>query len=114
LRWLLCYEESDRDVCHLQKAAPKHWFQRGEKISVAKCPTRFGSLTWTTEAIDDRNWKVAVETPAGFAADLVVHIHPPGGGPVRTSSQGKIENGRIILGRELFRAGGRITFQISG
>ena len=40
LRWLLCYEESDHDVCHLQKAAPKHWFGRGNTIAVSACPTR--------------------------------------------------------------------------
>ncbi len=37
LRWLLCYEESDVDVCHLQKAAPKHWFKAGEVIAVDRC-----------------------------------------------------------------------------
>lgn len=48
LRWLLCYEDGNADVCHLQKAAPKHWFSSGQKIRVEKCPTRFGRLSWTT------------------------------------------------------------------
>ncbi len=41
LRWLLCYEENDRDICHLQKAAPKHWFGKGERISVRQVPNAF-------------------------------------------------------------------------
>ncbi|HUI42109.1 MAG TPA: hypothetical protein VL523_09080, partial [Terriglobia bacterium] len=50
LRWLLCYEEHDRPVVHLQKAAPKHWFEPGETIRVERCPTRFGEVSWTTES----------------------------------------------------------------
>ena len=53
LRWLLCYEENHANVCHLQKAAPKHWFASGEKIRVGQCPTRFGRLSWTTQAKSD-------------------------------------------------------------
>ena len=50
LRWLLCYEEHDRDVVHLQKAAPQHWFSPGEVIRVRNCPTRFGPISWSTQA----------------------------------------------------------------
>src|SRR5206468_1872642 len=39
LRWLLCYEEHNRAVVHLQKAVPKHWFGAGERIRVENCPT---------------------------------------------------------------------------
>jgi hypothetical protein len=38
LRWLLCYEENHRDVCNLQKAAPKHWFAKGERIARTEVP----------------------------------------------------------------------------
>ncbi len=48
LRWLLCYEENHRDLCHLQKAAPKHWFVAGQRIAVKRCPTRFGEIGWAT------------------------------------------------------------------
>ena len=113
LRWLLCYEESNAEACHLQKAAPKHWFARGEQISVTKCPTRFGPISWSTKATDDRNWQVSVETSHGFTGDLVIHIHPPGGEPIRTSSVGRVEQGRIVLARENFRVNGRIAFQAS-
>ena len=67
LRWLLCYEESNNDICHLQKAAPKHWFAKGQSISVKNCPTRFGSISWSTRAVEERQWKVTVEVPKGFA-----------------------------------------------
>ena len=82
LRWLLCYEESDRDICHLQKAAPKHWFTAGQQIRVAKCPTRFGLLSWTTKAISDRQWQVTVTAATAFSGDLLIHVHPPNGAAV--------------------------------
>src|SRR6185437_10417684 len=66
LRWLLCYEEWDNDVCHLQKAAPKHWFANGEEISVANCPTRFGSLSWSTRAVSNHHWKITLDCEKGF------------------------------------------------
>jgi len=102
LRWLLCYEETDEAVCHLQKAAPRHWFIEGKKISVKNCPTRFGSIGWSTQALSDRRWKVAVAVPRGFSADLIVHIHPRDAKPLRSSSQGSIRNDAIVLSRTLF------------
>jgi hypothetical protein len=99
LRWLLCYEESDSDVCHLQKAAPKHWFGRGNTIVVSGCPTRFGTLSWTMNAISDREWKVTVDIPKGFMGDLVVHIHPIDGAPVRSSTIGTVAKQSVVLSK---------------
>ena len=72
LRWLLCYEEHDRAVVHLQKAAPKHWFGAGEKIRVENCPTRFGHISWVTEATGGAgnrpHWRVEITLPESFGA----------------------------------------------
>lgn len=98
LRWLLCYEESDADVCHLQKAAPRHWFKAGEKISVERCPTRFGALGWKTEAVSDRQWRVTLDLPEKFSGTLKIHIHPSDGRPLTTTSAGTIEKSYVMLG----------------
>jgi hypothetical protein len=97
LRWLLCYEEGNRDVCHLQKAAPKHWFACGETIRVARCPTRFGHLGWSTVAHSDRSWEVTLDFPLPFTGDLLVHIHPPDGQPLRQTSAGALAGSAIHL-----------------
>jgi hypothetical protein len=81
LRWLLCYEENNQERCHLQKAAPKHWFAAGERIRVERCPTRWGLIGWTTEALSDRRWRVSVTADRSWNADVVVHIHPPNAPP---------------------------------
>ncbi len=102
LRWLLCYEESDQDICHLQKAAPKHWFQHGETISVRNCPTRFGTIQWSTKAVAGRQWKVTLDVPKGFSADIQVHIHPSDGQPIRNTSMGSMSADRVVLERSNF------------
>jgi len=99
LRWLLCYEEANREACHLQKAAPKHWFMAGQKIGVGRCPTRFGSLSWTTVAKSDREWEITIEFAEPFQGDLLIHIHPPDGRPLRTASAGSIERDHVALKR---------------
>ncbi len=76
LRWLLCYEEAHAQVCHLQKAAPKHWFRAGNRIAVERCPTRFGMVGWRTESLPNGLWRVLVSLPESFDATLKVHIHP--------------------------------------
>jgi hypothetical protein len=113
LRWLLCYEESDQELCHLQKAAPKHWFTPGERIAVRNCPTRWGAISWSTEATGDHAWKVTVEVASGFAASLAVHIHPPDGNPLRGSSAGKIAGNRIMFEPAQFANLRQLEFTVS-
>ena len=93
LRWLLCYE-NDRDICHLLKAAPKHWFAAGERIAVDRCRR--------ASARSDGRWKPA---PARVGKSWcrprklswVSHIHPPLGGALRTTSAGKLQGNVVVL-----------------
>jgi hypothetical protein len=105
LRWLLCYEEHDHRIVHLQKAAPKHWFEAGEKIGVRNCPTRFGTLSWSTQAVGGAGkrpqWHVTIELASGFSADLVVHIHPPDRQALKSTSVGELRPDRIVLAAAL-------------
>jgi len=102
LRWLLCYEESDADICHLQKAAPKHWFATSNKISVKRCPTRFGTITWETRAITNRSWHITLDVSEGFTGDVRLHLHPPDGNPLQRTSLGTLERSSILLDRATF------------
>ena len=113
LRWLLCYEEWDQDVCHLQKAAPKHWFLAGERISAGKCPTRFGHVSWSTQSLPNRKWKVTVDTPNSFAGDLMIHIHPNDGTPITRSSVGTIVENAVQLKKELLSNSPHLEIDIS-
>ncbi len=95
LRWLLCYEENNAEVCHLQKAAPKHWFAAGERIRVEKCPTRFGRVSWSTVAHGDRDWEIQVDFERPFTADLLIHVHPSDGRPLEHTSAGNLVQNAI-------------------
>lgn len=112
LRWLLCYEESNQELCHLQKAAPKHWFAKGERISVRRCPTRFGIVSWSTESISDSNWQVVLEVDPTFTGSLKLHIHPPAGGILRSTSSGAIEGSAVLIPRSALQGGNHLVLQI--
>ncbi len=112
LRWLLCYEESDRDICHLQKAAPKHWFAAGQQIRVTKCPTRFGLVSWATRAGTDNTWQVSIDVPEEFRADLIVHVHTPDGRSLQTSTAGSVQKDRVILSREFLAVKRSVSFSV--
>ena len=113
LRWLLCYEESDQSLCHLQKAAPRHWFAQGERIAVRQCPTRWGQVSWSTEATAGRRWHVTVEVAEGFAADLAVHIHPPDGSPLRMTTAGMIQRNSVLLPKNLWMQTRKLDLTVS-
>jgi hypothetical protein len=117
LRWLLCYEEQDRDVVHIQKAAPSHWFRSGERIQVRNCPTRFGRLSWSTQSASgnhgDHRWHVEIEFEAPFKADLHLHVHPPGRVPLQTASVGKVHNSWVVLSASLLVGKAKLAIEIS-
>jgi hypothetical protein len=112
LRWLLCYEEGNRDVCHLQKAAPKHWFAAGELIRVRNCPTRFGHLSWSTIA-GDRSWEVQIDFDQAFSGDLMIHIHPPDRQPLRHASTGSLVGNAIHFTADQLRSSQHMVIQVS-
>ena len=48
-------------------------------------------------AISDGEWKVTVDIPKGFAGDLVIHIHPADGAPLRSSTIGAVAKQSVVL-----------------
>ena len=120
LRWLLCYEEHDRNVVHLQKAAPKHWFKPGKVIRVEDCPTRFGPVGWATTSLtrnsamgsNQPRWQVEIHFQRPFLADLIVHVHPPNGQALHTSSVGQVRPDRVLLPSPLLREKLLMTLEI--
>jgi hypothetical protein len=101
LRWLLCYEEHDHAVVHLQKAAPKHWFADRQEIQVEHCPTRFGLISWRMQAAPGASgrprWRLSIQLANPFRADLVIHIHPPDRNALRRTSFGQLQKDRVTL-----------------
>ncbi len=121
LRWLLCWEEHDRPDrpgrVHLQKAAPKHWFEAGETIAGRNCPTRFGPIAWRTQALATGGggrprWRVRIEVASAPPAEIVVHIHPPDRRPLRRASAGVLGRDQVTLAPALFTPGQPLEIEI--
>ena len=112
LRWLLCYEESDQPLVHLQKAAPCEWFAPGERIHVGRCPTRFGEISWTTESYAHA-WTVTLRVPAHFAADLLIHVHPVSRAPLTRTSLGSIEGSAVRLSARELTSGSDLSVEVA-
>lgn len=117
LRWLLCYEEHDHDVVHLQKAAPRHWFKAGETIRVENCPTRFGNITWSTESVSESGgnvkWQVMLRFDKPFQADLIMHVHQPSGQPLKSASVGELRPANVLLPASLLAGRTEIDLEIT-
>ncbi|MDE3151834.1 MAG: hypothetical protein KGL93_06255, partial [Gemmatimonadota bacterium] len=116
LRWMLCWEEHDRAAAtpavHLQKAAPKHWFAKGTRMTVERCPTRFGQIGWTTEP-SGAGWRVEISLPENFAADLVVHIHRPDGRALSRASGGTLQASAVRLAAAELAQVRRVTLTVA-
>ena len=117
LRWLLCYEDHDRPVVHLQKAAPKHWFAAGEKIHVENCPTRFGHITWTTDSLSgpgsSARWRCLLKFERPLEAGLALHIHKPDGQPLKSASMGKVQPNHVELSAAMMAGKTELTVDIA-
>jgi hypothetical protein len=86
LKWLLVFEDPERDTLWLAKAAPREWFGEGKRFAVRNAPTRFGRVSY--EAVsqwEKHRLAVTVELPAeGLRAELRVRLRAPGSRPVRS------------------------------
>jgi hypothetical protein len=100
-------------MSNLQKAAPKHWFASGKTISISRCPTRFGSVSWKTEALSSRRWKTTVDIPNGFRGDLVLHIHPEDQKPIVHASIGTVAEQSVTLSKDILATAARFEIEIS-
>ncbi len=113
LRWLLCYEENNKDVIHLQKAAPDSWFLPGKVIKVDNCPTRFGNISWSTHADSSRLYKVNVLfSSSSLGAELVIHLHPPKRKKIHSSSIGKVEGNSVTFTKSQLANRNSLAFEV--
>jgi len=117
LRWLLCYEEHDRNVVHLQKAAPQQWFRPGEMIRVRNCPTRFGPITWSTQALQPAaggaRWKVEISFSEPYDADVMVHVHPADRTALRSASLGEVHPNYVVVAAKFLAGKTQVEIDIT-
>jgi hypothetical protein len=49
VRWMLVFEDNDKDVLHLGRAIPRDWVATGKPIAIQQAPTRYGPVTYKLE-----------------------------------------------------------------
>lgn len=88
----------------------KHWFAAGLRISVRRCPTRFGEIAWMTQSTGGDSWTVIIELQNDFGGDLAIHIHRPDGKPLSNSTLGKAETDNVLITRAMLAGKRKIEF----
>jgi hypothetical protein len=54
-----------------------------------------------------------VDVPTGFSGDLIIHIHPNDGKPIRRSSAGAVDAGFVTLRKDLFATTSHFEIEVS-
>lgn len=47
VKWMLVFEEPDREVLHVGRAIPRAWVGSGKEIRIEQAPTRWGRVTYS-------------------------------------------------------------------
>lgn len=79
-RLMLIFEERDRDIVWLNKAAPRRWFEDGKEIRVQDAVTRFGRLSYNIKSqISQKIIICELSIPEDFKANIYLRLRPPNG-----------------------------------
>jgi len=54
-KYMLVFEERDKDVLWLNRASPRRWLEDGKKIAVRNAPTRWGKISYCIESHTGKN-----------------------------------------------------------
>jgi hypothetical protein len=87
VRWMLVFEERDREILHLNRAAPSYWLRRdGAETGIKNAPTRWGKVSYQLKRNASTKFIINVETDFKIAPPKIIfHLH------------GLEENGKIVL-----------------
>ncbi len=73
---------------------------------------KVGLISWSTTAFAHRQWKVTLDIPDRFLADLMIPILPEDGNPIKKTSIGMITNQSVLLPKELMKAKAHLEIEI--
>ena len=78
-RWMLVFEDPVSDTLWLGKAAPRSWFEDGERISISRVPTRWGKVDFATES-QVANGKIvtSLDLPVNGPRAIKLRLRAPG------------------------------------
>ena len=79
VRWMLVFEDSDRDRLYLGKGLPRNWMASGKEIRIEQAPTRWGRVNYRARTEVSANTATArVEFErSGLPQELCVKFRLP-------------------------------------
>jgi len=88
VRWMLVFEDSDKDQLHFGRAIPRDWVATGKPLGIEKAPTRYGRVSYRMGWSNDSTLVAKISfPPAGkLPAELHVAFRAPSGKSVSSVS----------------------------
>jgi len=81
-KYMLVFEERDKDVLWLNRACPRRWLEDGKKIVVRNAPTRWGNISYCVESHTGKNHisaEVDFAAPAPKSLLIKFRLRQPNG-----------------------------------
>jgi hypothetical protein len=115
-KWMLLFEDPERDEVWLARAVPRDWLENGKGISVKSAATRFGRVGFEIRSfLNEGRVEAEVEIPKSFRAALRLKLRLPEGWMIQSAMVNESEwrdVGReeqvIMLDSSNLGAGGKI------
>ena len=88
VRWMLVFEDNDKDQLHFGRAIPRDWVATGKPIGIEKAPTRYGRVSYRMETSDADMLIATVSLPSSgpLPRELHVTFRAPSGKTVKSIS----------------------------
>jgi hypothetical protein len=74
VRWMLVFEDSEKDQLHFGRAIPRDWIATGKPIAIDRAPTRYGRISYKLEVRGDGTLAVTVSLPPAGRLPKELHV----------------------------------------
>jgi hypothetical protein len=121
VRWMLVFEDSDKDQLHFGRAIPRDWLATGKPIGIENAPTRYGRVSYRMELWGDSTLVATISFPPSskLPAELHVAFRAPSDKSIRsvlvnneTGTLGGAHRDTVVIspnGRRHFEVAAKLT-----
>jgi hypothetical protein len=74
VRWMLVFEDADKEELHCGRAIPRDWVAAGKPIAIEKAPTRYGLVNYRLESRDSDTLVATVSLAPGGRLPKELHV----------------------------------------
>ena len=74
VRWMLVFEDSEKDQLHFGRAIPRDWIAARKLIAIERAPTRYGRVSYKLETCGDGTLVATVSLPPAGRLPRELHV----------------------------------------